>query len=75
MTTTPTIACDTPQCGRIYHPQCLKGWLASVPGTQVLGGSGGRGALMGVGVTMLGSCPYCMQAIALDDVVVVGGGE
>lgn len=74
--TTPTVACDNPQCGRIYHPRCLRGWLATLPGATQGGGGGGggggRAAFMGmgvgvsVGVTMVGSCPYCTQPIALD---------
>lgn len=81
---TPTVACDNPQCGRIYHPRCLRGWLATLPGTQTLGvgGSGARrlmggggGGGGGAGVTLLGSCPYCTQAIALDVPAAGGGGS
>lgn len=77
---TPTVACDNPQCGRIYHRRCLRGWLSStLPGTQTLGGGSGGRRLMGGGggggsVTLLGSCPYCTQVIALEVPFAAGSG-
>ena len=70
--TTPTVACDNPRCGRIYHPKCLRGWLATLPGaTQGGGGGGGSGGAfmgmgVGMGVTIVGRCPYCTEPIAVE---------
>lgn len=76
--TTPTVACDNPRCGRIYHPKCLRGWLATLPGATQGGHGGGAfmGMGVGMGVTVVGHCPYCTEPIAVEgpSLPSLGGG-
>lgn len=53
----PSIACANGRCGRPFHAACLRGWLQQTAGE---GAEGGGGALRG-------ACPYCGDAITLDE--------
>lgn len=49
------ISCLNPKCDKLYHTQCAKSWLHSLPSVKRSFG------------TMFGKCPYCSDVLEVKE--------
>lgn len=49
------ISCLNPKCGKVFHTECAKNWLYSLPSVKKSFG------------TMFGKCPYCGDVLEVKE--------